>query len=243
RVVGVIGARDRIRPDAADVLAELRVSGVERIIMLTGDRPAAARAVAEALNISEFHAGLLPTEKAELLASGSPQNPPQRTCFVGDGINDAPALAKATVGIAVGTGTDVAAEAGDIVMMGEPLRHLPLLYRLSKETVKVVRQNIVWFAFGVNLVGILLTASLWPLFAPSADWYECAPPVGVLYQQVGSLAVLLNSMRLLGFERASASPTVKTVRRRLQDFDLWLGSLRFDDLLHWLSHRWKAVTT
>src|SRR5262249_43447967 len=152
------------RPDAADVLAELRLSGIERIALLTGDREAAAKSVAEALNITEVHAGLLPEEKASQLGKGA--------CFVGDGINDAPALAKAHVGIAVGTGTDVAAEAGDVVTMGDPIRHLPLLYRLAKETTKVIRQNIVWFAFVVNIVGIVLTGWLWPLFAPSAEWYE-----------------------------------------------------------------------
>src|SRR5262249_48052926 len=134
RVIGVIGAVDRIRPDAADVVAELRLSGIEQVVILTGDRPAAAKTVAEVVQVTEVHASLLPTEKADQLASTG------RTCFVGDGINDAPALAKATVGIAVGHATDVAAEAGDIVIMGEPLRHMPLLYRLSKELVKVVHQ-------------------------------------------------------------------------------------------------------
>src|SRR5262245_20011483 len=239
-VVGLIGAKDRIRPDAADVLTELRLSGVERIVLLTGDRPAVARAVAEALHITEVHAGLMPADKGERLAEFGSRT--AGVCFVGDGINDAPALAKATVGIAVGTGTDVAAEAGDVVTMGEPLRHLPMLYRLSRETVKVIRQNIVWFAFGVNIVGVALTGWLWPLLAPTPAWFERAPLIGVLYHQIGSLAVLLNSMRLLGFERTSTSPTAKAVRGRLKDFDQWLGSLHFDDLLHWLSHRWKPIT-
>ncbi|MBO0696940.1 MAG: cation-translocating P-type ATPase family protein [Zavarzinella sp.] len=238
RVIGLIGARDRIRSDAADMLAELRLSGIERIALLTGDRPAAAKAVADALNVADVHASLLPAEKAERIEAIRRR---ESVCFVGDGINDAPALAKATVGIAVGSGTDVAAEAGDVITMGEPLRHLPRLYRLSREMVKVIRQNIVWFAFGVNLVGVVLTGFLWPLFA-TPGWFERAPLVGVLYHQIGSLAVLLNSMRLLGFERAATSPTIKTVRGRLKDFDQWLGSLHFEDLLHWLSHRWKPIT-
>src|SRR5262249_3252053 len=233
QVIGVIGARDRIRPDAADVVSELRLSGIERIVLLTGDRPAATRNVAEALKIAEFPGGLWPQEKATRLEGKSRE----RIAFVGDGINDAPALAISAVGIAVGTGTDVAAEAGDVIAMGEPLRHLPLLYRLSRETVKVIRQNIVWFAFGVNIVGVLLTGWLWPVFASSPEWYERGPLVAVLYHQVGSLAVLLNSMRLLGFERKATNQTLRSVRGRLADFDQWLGSLHFDDLLHWLARR------
>src|SRR5207249_3122338 len=83
------------------------------------------------------------------------------------------------------------------------LKPLPLLVRLSRETVRIIRQNIVVFAFGVNLVGVVLTGWLWPLIATSPDWYEKAPLVGVLYHQLGSLLVLLNSMRLLAFDRTA----------------------------------------
>ena len=120
----------------------------------------------------------------------------------------AAALLALLIGLAI-SGTDVAAEAGDVVFMGDPLRHLPLLLRLSRETVRVIRQNILIFAFGVNALGIVLTAWLWPLLAPAA-WYESSPIVAVVYHQLGSLAVLLNAMRLLWFERAWG---IKTIRK------------------------------
>jgi Cu+-exporting ATPase len=232
-ILGAMGARDRLRPDAADMIAELRLSGIDEIRILTGDRPAPARNIAEAVNVGTLYAGLLPEQKAELID--------RDTCFVGDGINDAPALARAGIGIAVGSGTDIAGEAGDIIMMGEPLKHLPFLTRLSRETVKVIRQNLWWFAFGVNIVGVIFTGILWPLFAPSAEWYERAPLIGVLYHQAGSLLVLLNSMRLLGFERRLSSPTYVRARNRFRDFDQWLGSIHLDDLFHWISHHLRPL--
>ncbi|HUR54363.1 MAG TPA: heavy metal translocating P-type ATPase, partial [Gemmataceae bacterium] len=261
KVLGVIGARDKVRPEAAQVIAELRAMGIHPVSLLTGDRAAVANTVAEQVAVTEVHAELLPAQKAARVGSGQwivdsqPTATTPRpsgselptthsslsTAFVGDGINDAPALASAGVGIAIGSGTDIAAEAGDIVMMGDPLRPLPLLVRLSRETVRVIRQNILVFAFGVNIVGIILTGWLWPLFATSPDWYEKAPLAGVLYHQAASLAVLLNSMRLLAFERTPGK-TVARVRDSAKAVDRWLSTHTLDDVLHGIGHRWKAIT-
>jgi P-type Cu+ transporter len=236
-IIGAIGARDRIRADAADVLQELRNAGIKRIALLTGDRTAVARAVAETLKIDEVYAELLPTDKEARVTALTAKT----VCFVGDGINDAPALARASVGIAVGGGADVAAEAGDIVMMGEPLRHLPLLLRLSRETMRIIRQNIIVYAFGVNLAGIVLTGLLWPLFATSPDLFDKAPLVGVVYHQIGSLLVLLNSMRLLAFEKTAGRQWSRW-GERYAAFDLWLKrGFHLDNLLHQLLHRWKMI--
>jgi Cu+-exporting ATPase len=239
--LGIIGARDRVRPEAIAVITELRSLGISQVALLTGDRAAVAQALATELHISEVHAELLPEQKAEFLAQWQRQG---KVAMVGDGINDAPSLARADVGLAIGgTGTDVAAEAGDIVLMGDPLQPLPLLVRLSRETVRIIHQNIVVFAFIVNGVGIVLTAWLWPLFAPSAVWYEQSPLAAVIYHQIGSLAVLLNAMRLLWFERTATSPTWLRTRAALQRLDLWIEH-HFDlhEWFHGLEHHWRIVT-
>ncbi|HZU39034.1 MAG TPA: SPFH domain-containing protein, partial [Gemmataceae bacterium] len=259
-VLGAIGARDRVRPEAAGVLMALRHDGITDIALLTGDRPAAAKAVAAELGITEVHAELLPQEKAEFIAAWKRQHagkaaennswldrlltgrPSTGIGMVGDGINDAPALASADAGLAMGgTGSDIAAEAGDVVLMGDPLRSLPLLLRLSRQTVQIIRQNILLFAFGVNAVGILLTAWLWPLLLP-VEWHSDAPVAAVIYHQLGSLAVLLNAMRLLWFERTGPSRGMQSARRRLDAIDRWMDHyLNLDQALHWLSHHGKAA--
>ena len=269
-VLGVLGARDTLRPEAAQVLADLRALGITPVALLTGDRSAVARAIAEQIPVTEVHAEMLPAQKAEWVASRAPVPAAEgraeaelssadtvpstegrfsplssgragsSVAFVGDGINDAPALARAGVGIAIGSGTDVAAEAGDIVMMGAPLAPLPLLVKLSRETVRIIRQNILVFAFGVNLVGILLTGLLWPLFASSPEWYESAPLAAVIYHQFGSLAVLLNSMRLLAFDRKE-NRTLSRARGVAQALEGWLGRVSIDGLLHAVAHQWKFI--
>lgn len=234
RILGALGARDRLRPDAYGVLSELRSLGISDISLLTGDRKAVANRIAAELGIEKVHAELLPAEKAEALAKDS--------AFVGDGINDAPALARATVGLAIGSGAEVAAEAGDIVLLGDPLRPLPLLVRLSRQTVNIIRQNILIFAFGVNIVGIILSAWLWPMFARAPGWYEKAPIVGVIYHQLGSLLVLLNAMRLLAFERQAVRASAQRWRSVMHRVDQFIERASdVDELLHEASHRWKPI--
>ena len=261
-VIGVIGARDRVRPEAADVVTQLRNRGVTDIALLTGDRPGAARTVAAAVGITNVHAELLPEQKADFVSSeqrletreqksetnqslisdhGSliSNHRSLRTAFVGDGVNDAPALARAAVGLAIGgSGSDVAAEAGDVVLMGDPLRPLPLLLSLSRQTVRIIRQNILIFAFVINGLGILVTAWLWPLLLP-VEW---APLAGVVYHQIGSLLVLLNSMRLLTFERPR-HPALAGLRERVLRVDSWMErNLNLDEGLHWLAHHFKLAS-
>src|SRR5262249_48592489 len=166
RILGAIGARDRVRSSARETVEELRRLGIVHVAMLTGDRAAVARAVAEQVGIIQPQAELLPQDKADFLAAWQQgrDGPPLRVAMVGDGVNDAPALAVSTVGLAVGGAADVAAEAGDVVLtLGaarDPLAQLPFLLRLSRETVAIIRQNVLWFAIVVNVAGVVLTAWL-----------------------------------------------------------------------------------
>ncbi|RLT03287.1 MAG: heavy metal translocating P-type ATPase, partial [Planctomycetota bacterium] len=188
-LLGAIGLRDAARSETEAVLRELREAGIRQFVMLTGDRREAAVRIAEQLGIDDVQAELLPADKAkrieELIATG------HRVAMVGDGVNDAPALATATVGLALGgVGSDLAAEAGDLVLMGDPLRPLPGLLRLSRQLVLVIRQSIFVFAFGMNAVGMVLG---------SLGWIN--PAVAAVFHEISSLAVMLNAMRLLWFGR------------------------------------------
>jgi heavy metal translocating P-type ATPase len=238
QLLGVLGAEDRPRPEAAGVIDQLRAAGIAPIVLLTGDRRAAASALAKELTLTDVAAELLPHQKAERIEALKSTG--HRVAMIGDGINDAPALARADVGLAVG-GIDLAAEAGDVILLGDPLRHLPLLVRLSRATVAIIRQNILWFAFVVNFLGILITAWLWPLFAP-ANWLDQSPLAAVIYHQIGSLAVLLNSMRLLWFERAESNAAVAGIKAKMRDADLWIDrTFDLHELSHTLERRWKPL--
>ncbi len=185
---GRITVTDTIRPEAAEAVAALARGGVRRTVMLTGDRPESAAAVAASVGVSEFHANLLPTDKVERLEAilAEPARGQGKVAFVGDGINDAPVLARADVGIAMGgMGADAAIEAADIVLMQDCLSALPEARRICRKTRAIVRQNIV-FALAVKAVVLILGAcGLAPL------WLAVFADVGV------SVLAILNAMRAM----------------------------------------------
>jgi cation-transporting P-type ATPase C len=186
-VIGLIGVRDHVRPDAAEAIAALRSLGVRRLRMLTGDGEETAIAVAQAVGIDEWRSRMLPDQKfdeiRELRASG------HIVAMVGDGINDAPSLALADVGIAMGTaGSDVAIEAADIALASDDLRRVATAMRLSQRTIGIIRQNYT-IALGVNAGGVVLGALglLNPLLA-------------AVLHNLSTLFVVGNSARLVRYE-------------------------------------------
>ncbi|MDN5917115.1 MAG: heavy metal translocating P-type ATPase [Pseudonocardia sp.] len=180
-VAGVIALADPVKDSAVDAVAELIEMGL-RPVLLTGDSPAAAQAVASAVGISEVHAGVLPDEKVDLVRRLQAEG--ATVAMVGDGVNDAAALAVADLGIAVGSGTDIALEAADVVLVRDDLRVLPTTVDLARATMRTIRGNL-WWAFGYNVAAVPVAAAglLNPLLAGAA-------------MAVSSLLVVTNSLRL-----------------------------------------------
>ncbi|HTW46098.1 MAG TPA: heavy metal translocating P-type ATPase [Acidobacteriaceae bacterium] len=189
--VGMLTARDGIRPGAAQAVATLKRMGL-RVAMLTGDSKAAAEEVARTLALDDVYAELLPEEKLEKIREL--QSAGGKVAMVGDGINDAAALAQADAGLAVGTGADLAREAGDAILLrGEPLQIVTAL-ALARQTLRVMRQNLGW-ALGYNVVGIPIAAgALYPVTGLLLN-----PAVAAAAMALSSVSVLANSLRLKGF--------------------------------------------
>lgn len=191
-VVGMITVADPIKPEAKAAVAALRAMGIGSV-MITGDAEATARSVAAELGIEDVRAGILPEGKAAAIAALG-----AGTVFVGDGINDAPALAQADVGIAMGTGTDVAIEAGDVVLMrGDPLGVVDAV-AISRAVMRNIRQNLTW-AFGYNAALIPVAAgALVPFGGP-----QMSPMLGAGAMALSSVFVLGNALRLRRFRRSA----------------------------------------
>jgi len=183
---GHIVINDKIKEDSAEAIALLKESGVERTIMLTGDRQEVADHVAQQLNLDEYHAELLPADKVAYMEQLSTLNSQFSTLFVGDGINDAPVLARADVGVAMGgLGSDAAIEAADVVLMDDKPSKIALAIQIARRTRAIARQN-VWFAIGVKIAVLILAT-----FGLATLWMAVFADVGV------TVLAVLNAMRAL----------------------------------------------
>jgi Cu+-exporting ATPase len=191
RARGVIGVADPVKPDSLEAIDRLRSSG-KRVIMITGDHPATARAVADELGVSEVLARVLPGEKAAKVSALQAEG--RVIAMVGDGVNDAPALAQADVGIAIGTGTDVAFEAADLTLMGGSLGGVVRALEVSDATFRNIRQNLVG-AFVYNVIGIPVAAgALYPAFG-----ILLSPVIAGAAMAFSSVTVVTNANRLRNF--------------------------------------------
>jgi Cu+-exporting ATPase len=187
-LAGVIAVGDPIKETTRPALEELKKDGL-RLVMLTGDNQATARAVAATLPIDEVIAEVQPKDKADVVARLQEQG--RRVAMAGDGINDAPALAKSDVGIAMGTGTDIAMESAQVTLVKGDLRGIVRARQLSRATVRNIRQNLL-FAFGYNALGIPIAAGvLYPVFG-----LLLSPLIAALAMSLSSVSVIANALRL-----------------------------------------------
>lgn len=195
--VGLIAVADQPRPEARAVVAALKKLGID-VAMITGDSRCTADAIAAQVGISEVYAEVLPSEKASIIkriqASG------RKIAMVGDGINDAPALAQADVGIAVAAGTDIAMESADIVLMHNNICDVATAIHLSRRVIKTIRQNLFW-AFGYNVLGIPIAAGLLYVFGGPL----LSPVFAAAAMSLSSVSVVTNALRLKGYRKPEAS--------------------------------------
>jgi P-type Cu+ transporter len=192
QAIGVIALGDPIKPEAAGAVAELHAAGID-VWLVSGDAPAVVEAVAAAVGIPPDHvrAEVLPADKAAAIAALGHAG--AIVAMVGDGINDAPALARADVGIAIGTGADVAIEASDVTLVGGDPRGVVRAIELSRATMRAIRQNLAW-AFGYNVVLIPVAMGvLYPTFGLLLN-----PALAAGAMALSSVSVVLNSLRLRG---------------------------------------------
>ncbi len=200
RLAAIVAVADPIKESSPAAIAALREAGM-RVVMITGDDRRTAVAIARQLGIDEVEAEVLPIDKAAAIARLQADGP-AKVAFVGDGINDAPALARADIGIAIGTGTDIAIESADIVLMSGDLRRLPTAIALSRATIANVRQNLAW-AFGYNLLLIPVAAGvLYPAFG-----ILMSPLFSGFAMALSSVSVVTNALRLRRFAPARALPS------------------------------------
>lgn len=200
RLLGVIAVTDVIKEDSPQAIKELQNMGIH-VVMLTGDNERTAKAIGQQAGVDEVIAGVLPEGKEQVIRKLKEKG---KVAMVGDGINDAPALTRADMGIAIGAGTDVAIDAADVVLMKSRLSDVPAAIRMSRATLHNIHENLFW-AFFYNIIGIPLAAGVWyPLFG-----WKLNPMFGAAAMSLSSFCVVSNALRLNLFKMYDASKDKK----------------------------------
>ena len=187
RLLGIIAVADVIKTDSPEAVRQLKNMGIH-VVMLTGDNEKTARTIGTQAGVDEVIAGVLPDEKAEAVGRFKSRG---KVIMVGDGINDAPALTSADIGLAIGAGTDIAIDAADVVLMKSRLSDVVTAIRLSRATLRNIHENLFW-AFIYNIIGIPLAAGVWiQLFG-----WTLNPMFGAAAMSLSSFCVVTNALRL-----------------------------------------------
>ena len=207
KILGVIAVADVIKEDSPEAIRQLQNMGIE-VVMLTGDNERTAAAVGKQAGVDQVSAGVLPDGKEAEIRRLRRKG---KVAMVGDGINDAPALTRADIGIAIGAGTDVAIDAADVVLMNSKLSDVPAAIRLSRATLKNIHENLFW-AFIYNIIGIPLAAGVWiPLFG-----WQLNPMFGAAAMSLSSFCVVTNALRLNLFDMRNAAKD-KQIKRKQEE--------------------------
>ncbi|WP_367926206.1 heavy metal translocating P-type ATPase [uncultured Ruthenibacterium sp.] len=234
-LAGIIAVADEVKETSREAIDALHKMGIE-VTMLTGDNRRTATAIQKQVGIEHLVAEVLPQEKEQQIALL--QKNGKRVAMVGDGVNDAPALARADVGIAIGAGTDVAIESADIVLMKNDLRDVVTAIRLSKAVIRNIKENLFW-AFFYNSVGIPLAAGLFfPIFG-----IKLSPMFGAAAMSLSSVCVVSNALRLRRFKSYSTSVTVPFLKNKKEEVSMKTVKIQIDGMMcqHCVAHVTQAL--
>ena len=222
RMLGIIAVADVIKEDSPEAVRQLQNMGIQ-VVMLTGDNERTAKAIGRQAGVDQVIAGVLPDGKESVIRSLKEKG---KVAMVGDGINDAPALTRADIGIAIGAGTDVAIDAADIVLMKSRLSDVPAAIRLSRATLRNIHENLFW-AFFYNVIGIPLAAGLWiGLFG-----WKLNPMFGAAAMSLSSFCVVSNALRLNFFRLYDAGRDKKRKAKTKKEVSTMTKTMNIEGMM------------
>ena len=222
KLLGIIAVADVIKDESPQAVKELQNMGI-KVVMLTGDNERTAKAVGELAGVDEVIAGVLPDGKEKVVANLKKQG---KVLMVGDGINDAPALTRADIGMAIGSGTDIAIDAADVVLMKSKLTDVPVAVRLSRKTLRNIHENLFW-AFIYNVIGIPLAAGVW---IPLLGW-QLNPMFGAAAMSLSSFCVVTNALRLNFFDITNPKKDRKIKQKSKKDDNAMTKTMKIDGMM------------